>query len=55
MDKMMREEWDYSGTPIQLWFIDRDVEKERDEKFGGRKFKNNGNRDKVARKSEPSR
>lgn len=37
MDRMMREAWDYSGTPVQLWFIDRDVEKEK-------KFKNNGNR-----------
>ena len=47
MERMMREDWDYTGTPIQFWFIDRDVEKERDEKFGGKKFKNNGNRDKV--------
>ncbi|MCA9346357.1 ribosome biogenesis GTPase Der [Candidatus Saccharibacteria bacterium] len=47
MEKMLREKWDYIGTPVQLWFIDRDIEKERDEKFGGRKFKNNGNRDKV--------
>jgi len=27
MDRMMREEWDYVGTPIQLWFIDRDSRK----------------------------
>jgi GTP-binding protein len=53
MDKMMREEWDYSGTPIQLWFIDRDVEKDRDEKFGGRKFKNNGNRDRAMKDTRP--
>ncbi|MCA9324157.1 ribosome biogenesis GTPase Der [Candidatus Saccharibacteria bacterium] len=50
MEKMLREEWDYSGTPVQLWFIDRDVEKQRDEKFGGRKFKNNGNRDRTSNK-----
>lgn len=37
MDRMLREEWDFVGTPVQLWFIDRDVEKERDAKFGGRK------------------
>jgi GTP-binding protein len=42
MERMMRESWDYSGTPVQLWFIDRD-EKEP------KKFKNNGNRDKVKR------
>ena len=51
MDRMFREEWDFVGTPVQLWFIDRDVEKSRDEKLGGRrpgskKFKNNGGRDK---------
>ncbi len=40
MDRMMREQWDYAGTPIQLWFIDRDVHKIK-------KFKNNGNRDQV--------
>lgn len=55
MERMMRESWDYNGTPVQLWFIDRDVEKERDVKLGGKrpgatkgkKFKNNGNRDKF--------
>ncbi len=45
----MREEWDFTGTPVQLWFIDRDTEKTK-------KFKNNGNRDKymkrVARRKE---
>ena len=40
MDKMLREQWDYVGTPIQLWFIDRDAEKPRT-------FKNNGNRDRA--------
>jgi GTP-binding protein len=56
MEKMMRMDWDYSGTPVQLWFIDRDVEKERDIKLGGKtpkaskKFKNNGNRDKTHKK-----
>lgn len=40
MDRMMREAWDYVGTPIQLWFIDRDEAKEK-------KFKNNGNRGKT--------
>ncbi len=60
MDRMMREEWDYVGSPIQLWFIDRDVEKIRDIKLGGKrpgskgakaakKFKNNGNRDKASK------
>jgi GTP-binding protein len=57
MEKMMRMDWDYTGTPVQLWFIDRDVEKERDIKLGGKKakagkkFKNNGNRDKTPRKT----
>jgi GTP-binding protein len=50
MERMMREEWDYTGTPIQLWFIDRDIEKQRDEKFGGKKYKNNGNRDAASRR-----
>jgi GTPase len=37
MDRMMREEWDYEGTPIQLWFIDRDnVKKEKKIKNGNR-------------------
>ena len=43
MDRMMRESWDYIGTPIQLWFIDRDEDKPK-------KFKNNGNRDRVIRR-----
>ncbi len=43
MQRMMREEWDYVGTPIQLWFIDRDTERPK-------KFKNNGNRNKVKTK-----
>ncbi len=53
MDRMMRESWDYTGTPIQLWFIDRDAEKTPEEKqrFKGKKFKNNGNRDKTKPKS----
>jgi GTP-binding protein len=60
MDRMMREEWDFTGTPVQLWFIDRDVEKLRDEKLGGKrpgskkKFKNNGNRDKKIRYAKES-
>ncbi len=45
MDRMMRESWDYVGSPIQLWFIDRDVERPKE-------FKNNGNRDSVRRKKE---
>ncbi len=40
MERMLREKWDYTGTPVQLWFIDRDEPKEK-------KFKNNGNRDRV--------
>jgi GTP-binding protein len=58
MERMMREEWDYAGTPVQLWFIDRDVERERDIKLGGKrpgvkkKFKNNGNRDSTKRHNE---
>jgi GTP-binding protein len=45
MDKMMRESWDYVGTPIQLWFIDRDAEPTK-------KFKNNGNRDRTIRRAK---
>lgn len=45
MDKMMRESWDYTGTPLQLWFIDRDEVKEK-------KFKNNGNRDRTIRRAK---
>lgn len=37
MEKKFRETWEYEGSPVQLWFIDRDVEKERDARFGGRK------------------
>lgn len=48
MDKMLRESWNYEGTPIQLWFIDRDEEKEK-------KFKNNGNRDRVTRQDRKPR
>jgi GTP-binding protein len=44
MERMMREQWDYTGTPVQLWFIDRDVEPTK-------KFKNNGNRDRAARRN----
>lgn len=44
MDRMLREKWDYTGTPVQLWFIDRDAEKPKD-------FKNNGNRDRIKRRS----
>lgn len=40
MERMLREAWDYAGTPIQLWFIDRDADEPK-------KFKNNGNRDKA--------
>ena len=40
MERKLREKWDYTGTPVQLWFIDRDEQKEK-------KFKNNGNRDKY--------
>lgn len=58
MERMMRENWDYSGTALQLWFIDRDVEKERDVRLGGKtakagkRFKNNGNRDSSRRRDE---
>ncbi len=45
MDRMMREAWDYTGTPVQLWFIDRDEEKDK-------KFKNNGNRESSARRKK---
>lgn len=27
MERMLREQWDYTGTPIQLWLIDRDAAK----------------------------
>lgn len=40
MERKLRESWDYIGTPVQLWFIDRDEQKPE-------KFKNNGNRDRV--------
>lgn len=29
MERMLREQWDYIGTPVQLWFIDRDAGKEK--------------------------
>lgn len=45
MDRMMREAWDYVGTPVQLWFIDRDEEKDK-------KFKNNGNRESTIRRKK---
>ncbi len=45
MERMFREEWDYTGTPVQLWFIDRDAEKDHDARK--RQYKNNGNRDKT--------
>ena len=45
MDRMMRERWDFTGTPLQLWFIDRDEDKPK-------KFKNNGNRDSQARRKK---
>lgn len=47
MERMMREKWDYIGTPVQLWFIDRDEPKEK-------KFKNNGNRDRVEQRNAES-
>lgn len=37
LERMLREQWDYSGTALQLWLIDRDAE-------APKKFKNNGNR-----------
>lgn len=40
MERRMRESWDYIGSPVQLWFIDRDVEPEK-------KFRNNGNRNRT--------
>jgi GTP-binding protein len=47
MDRMMRESWDYTGTPVQLWFIDRDEDKDKKKKFN-----NNGNRDSSARRKK---
>jgi GTPase len=47
MDRMMRESWDYVGTPVQLWFIDRDEGKDKKKKFS-----NNGNRDSSARRKK---
>jgi GTPase len=44
MDRMFRESWDYVGSPVQLWFIDRDEPKEKP-------FKNNGNRDKIDKRA----
>lgn len=37
LERMLREQWDYSGTALQLWLIDRDAE-------APKKFRNNGNR-----------
>ena len=37
MERMMRETWDYTGSPVQLWFIDRNNEKQRDEKLGDKR------------------
>jgi GTPase len=48
MDRMMREAWDYTGTPVQLWFIDRDEDKDKKKK----NVKNNGNRDSAARRKK---
>ncbi len=45
MDRMMRETWDYTGTPVQLWFIDRDEDKPK-------KFKNHGNKASAARRKK---
>ncbi len=45
MERMLRENWDYIGSPVQLWFIDRDADK--DPEARKKQFKNNGNRDKV--------
>jgi GTP-binding protein len=25
LERMLREQWDYTGSPVQLWLIDRDV------------------------------
>ena len=52
MDRMLREEWDYTGTPVQLWFIDRDADKDPHAKKSDKKksFKNNGNKEKVQRR-----
>jgi len=50
MDRMMRQEWDYTGSPIQLWFIDRDADK--DKHADKKTFKNNGNRDSVTRRDK---
>ncbi len=52
MDRMMREQWDYVGTPVQLWFIDRDADKDPHAKKSAKKksFKNNGNKEKVQRR-----
>lgn len=48
MERMLREKWDYIGSPVQLWFIDRDADK--DPEAREKQFKNNGNRDKVKKK-----
>ncbi len=49
MERRLREQWDYTGSPVQLWFIDRDADKDPHEKKQ-KKFKNNGNRDRAMRK-----
>jgi len=51
MDRMLREQWDYSGTPVKLWYIDRDANKNPYEKkeLKKKQFKNNGNLEIVKR------
>jgi len=39
MDRMIREEWDYAGTPVQFWFIDRDSKKDKAPKNPKKGFK----------------
>lgn len=48
MERMLREQWDYIGSPVQLWFIDRDADKDPDARK--KQFKNNGNRNKTKKK-----
>lgn len=52
MERMLREKWDYSGSPVQLWLIDRDADKDPKEESRGKAFKNNGYRDKVRKRIE---
>lgn len=49
MERRMREQWDFVGTALQLWFIDRDADKDPEDHKST--YKNNGNRDRAKKAS----